>query len=352
MERFVIGTGRCGSTLLSKMLAVSPEMASIFEFFNGLHGTGRFSREEITPDAFWDSITQPHAFITLASSRGYRVDEVDYPFDRPGMRYSRADYLPWILVATLPRLSDDPDRLFDGAKEFVLRQPTKARAEHYTDFFSWLARKSGASMWNERSGSGIDYTGDLADLFPDGRFLHIHREGEEAALSMREHALFRLAVTIVYDLDPEMDLVELLNHVICEPGKPDPLREFLERRPAAEHFGRFWADQLATGFRAVQKLRPEQYREVRFEDLVLSPAETLLEIADFFEMDPDVGGWIPKAASLVRGMPPSRLESLAPEEAERLVTACRTGNRLLDRSDSSRAAGVELRKHSRDRQSP
>lgn len=347
MERFIIGTGRCGSTLLSKMLAVSPEMASIFEFFNGLHGTGRFTSESISAEAFWDAITQPHAFITLATSRGYRVDEVAYPFDRDGMRYGRSDYLPWLLVATLPRLTNDPDRLFDEAKEFVLARPEQPRSKQYTDLFSWLAAKSGATMWNERSGSGIDYTGDLAKIFPEGRFLHIHRAGEEAALSMREHALFRLAVTIVYSLDPDMDLAELLNHVIPEPGAADPLNEFLERRPAAEHFGRFWADQLAFGYRAVQNLRPEQYMEVWFEDLILSPTETLARIAEFFEMDPKVGDWIPKAAALVRGMPPTRLESVAPNEAERLITECRTGNRLLGRSDRQRETSAGLRRHSR-----
>ena len=43
MDRFVVGTGRCGSTLLSRMLGENRSVLSIFEFFNGLDMTRRFS---------------------------------------------------------------------------------------------------------------------------------------------------------------------------------------------------------------------------------------------------------------------------------------------------------------------
>lgn len=345
MERFIVGTGRCGSTLLSKMLAVSPEMVSIFEFFNGLHGTGRFDLDSVTGEDLWHAVTQPHAFVTMATSRGYAVEEVAYPFERPGARFSRSDYLPWLLVATLPRVSDDPDRLFEEAGEFVRAQPEQPRARHYSDLFDWLAAKSGATMWNERSGSGIDYTGNLVKLWPDARFLHLHRAGEEAALSMREHALFRLAISVVFQLDSEVDVATALAHAVPEPGKPDPLAAFFERRPPPEYFGRFWADQLSAGYRAVKNLRPEQYLEVAFEDLVGAPTETLRRIATFFEMDPTVGDWIPKAASMVRSVPPPRLPTLSRDDAERLIAECRTGNRLLERSDRPEVAGPAVRRH-------
>ncbi len=346
MERFIIGTGRCGSTLLSKMLALSPEMASIFEFFNGLHGSGRFTDDPVTGAELWDIITAPHAFVTMVTSRGFPVEEVAYPFDRPGMRYGPSDELPWLLVATLPRLTDDPDRLFDEAHEFTLARPKQPRAQHYRELFGWLASKSGATLWNERSGSGIDYTADLAAIYPEARFLHLHRAGEEAALSMREHAAFRLAVAIVYNLDPELDLATALSHVVPQSGEADPIASFLERRPAPEHFGRFWADQLAVGYRAVKNLRPEQYLEVAFEDLVVSPAQTLGRIAEFFVMDPAADDWISKAAALVRGAPPARLDTLAPREQAAIVAACRTGNQLLGRSEVGRTTGDTVRKHS------
>ena len=48
MDRFIVGTGRCGSTLLSRMLACHPAVCSIFEFFNGLDfdGDGHVSYDD------------------------------------------------------------------------------------------------------------------------------------------------------------------------------------------------------------------------------------------------------------------------------------------------------------------
>ena len=43
MERFVVGTGRCGSTLLSLMLAQHRDVVSLHEFFTGLDWGRRFA---------------------------------------------------------------------------------------------------------------------------------------------------------------------------------------------------------------------------------------------------------------------------------------------------------------------
>jgi hypothetical protein len=48
VDRFIVGTGRCGSTLLSRMLAECPDVLSIFEYFNGIDMARRFAREPIS----------------------------------------------------------------------------------------------------------------------------------------------------------------------------------------------------------------------------------------------------------------------------------------------------------------
>lgn len=330
MDRFIVGTGRCGSTLLSRMLAQSPEMASLFEFFNGLPGN-RFAAGTVGGQDAWEIVSKPHPFVTMVTSRGHRVDEVSYPFDRPGMRYSAHDLVPWLMVATLPRLTDDPDRLFDESRAFLCAQPHRTLPEHYRTYFQWLAEQTGRTMWNERSGGGIEYLPDLARSFPDARFVHLHRAGEETSLSMREHAAFRLAISIVYGLDPEVDLATALAAITPKPGADDPVARMLARRPHAAHFGVFWSDQLVSGYRGVQLLRPEQYVEVSFEDLVDDPPATLRRIAIHFEMDTEIGGWIERAAAMVRGRPADRAGELPALERDRLSEVCRAGNRLLGR---------------------
>jgi putative sulfotransferase len=332
IDRFVVGTGRCGSTLLSRMLAEHPDLLSVFEFFNGLDMTRRFSAEPVDGAAFAELISQEHPFVTMVLSRGYEVEEITYPFG-PKARYQRDDRLPWLLVSTLPRLTDDPDALFDEVVAFARTLPRRHLVEQYRALFDWLARRLGKRCWVERSGSSIDYVGSLHQLFPRARFLHLHRDGHETALSMREHAAYRLAISLLFKLsaDAAPSIAELRR---LEPGgaasAEDPISRMLASRPPVEYFGRYWSQELEHGFAAVEHLDAGRYAEVRFEDLVSAPKGTLRAIADFFELEG--GSWIDRAAALVRGVPPTRFDKLPPEEQERLAEACLRGMRLLRRA--------------------
>ena len=52
MRRFIVGTGRCGSTLLSRMIRENPQVVSLFEYFNGLDVRRRFSKAPMSGAAF------------------------------------------------------------------------------------------------------------------------------------------------------------------------------------------------------------------------------------------------------------------------------------------------------------
>ena len=329
MDRFVVGTGRCGSTLLSRMMAEHPDLLSIFEFFNGLDGTRRFSADPVAGSEFWEIISQPHPFITMITSRGYPVEEITYPF-RETDRFRPTDDIPWLLVTTLGRLHDDPDALLDKTEAFARQQKPQPLGAHYRELFDWLASTCGKTIWNERSGSSIDYIADLARTFPGARFVHIHRSGEEAALSMREHHAFRLAISLVHGLHPDVDIATAIANRTPGDSADDPVRKILESSPDAAYFGRFWNDQLTRGFRQLQFLDAEQYMEIRFEDLITQPTETLERLAAFFEL-PD-RDWISRSAALVRGLPEPRLPKLPAEEQARLVESCLAGNQLLGRA--------------------
>jgi hypothetical protein len=333
MDRFVVGTGRCGSTLLSRMLAQQPSLLSVFEFFNGLEMTKRFSAAPVDGPAFAALLSQEHPIVTMVLSRGYKVEEITYPFDKPGARYTPDQGLPWLLVSTLPRITNDPDALFDEAIAFARALPVQPLAAHYRTLFGWLARRFGRSSWIERSGSSIDYLASLYELFPQARFLHLHRDGPETALSMREHAAYRLAIHFVYekprDMEPSIDELRTL-----ETGRSgdDPITRILESRPPLEYFGGYWSQELQHGMRAAAKLPAEQYMEIRFEDLIRAPQATLLTISEFFELDPNVDSWRDSAAALVRGVPPTRFDKLSPAEQARLAEACLPGMELLGRA--------------------
>ncbi|MGB2693971.1 MAG: sulfotransferase [Dehalococcoidia bacterium] len=332
MDRFIVGTGRCGSTLLSRMMAEHPSVLSVFEFFNGLDMTRRFSPEPMDGAAFATLISQEHPFVTMVLSRGYEVPEITYPFGDHA-RYKRDDRLPWILVSTLPRLTDDPDALFDETVAFASCLPRQQLSLQYRQLFEWLAERLGRTCWIERSGSSIDYVGALDALFPEARFLHLHRDGPETALSMREHHAYRLAISLMFQLstDGEPSIENL--RAIDQPGAPDRsdrISQLLKSRPPVEYFGRYWSQELENGLPVASKLGAERYLDARFEDMVAQPQQTLARIGAFFELD-DGGDWIERAAGLVRGIPPTRFDTLSSAEQESLAEACRPGMRLLGR---------------------
>ena len=340
MQRFVVGTGRCGSTLLSRMLAECPGVASLCEFFNGLDIARRFAPEPISGAAFAELISSEQPMVSAVLRRGYRVEEIAYPFaDESGSpgprgRYVRDDALPWILVALLPRLSDAPDDLFEALQAFAIGLPEAPPRDHYLALFDWLARQTGQRMWIERSGSSIDYAGELIRLYPEARFLHLHREGPEVALSMREHHAYRLPISLIYDapLADGRRVSELPPLDFEAPARTgDTLSLVLAGRPSAEHFGRYWSDQVERGRPCLDVLPAERLLEVSFEALLKDPKPRLREIANFFTLDSQGNGdgWVERAASLIRATPRARLPELDAEERQRLIEACSPGTRLL-----------------------
>ncbi len=330
LNRFIVGTGRCGSTLLSTMLGRNPGLLSLFEYFNGLDGSRRFRAQPMSGSEYRDLICEVHPFLHPVLERGYDVPEVTYPLDDPAFRFDRKTGVPWILAVSVPRLSDDPDALYDEIRAFLEREPERPPAEHAQALFRWLMKRLARSAWVERSAGALDYLGDLERSFPGARFLHIHRRGEEAALSMREHHAYRLAIVLTYQLPPGSgrSSAELRR---AAPGG-DRMSQMIESRPSAEYFGRFWTGQVERGMAAAEKLDHTRFHSVRFEDLVAKPRDLVAEVAEFLALPDPGGAWLAEAAALVRGAPPSRAAQLPPDEASLLREACAPGNALLGRA--------------------
>jgi len=325
----VIGTGRCGSTLLSRMLAQNERVLNVFELFSGIDQFFRFRRDPVDGAELASRLREDHPMLTMVMRRGYEVPEVVYPFGAPGARFARGEPIPWALGIAIPRVTSEPDALFDELLAHVEALPTRTLAVHYREIFEWLMRRLRRSCWIERSGTSIDFLGELHEFFPDARFVHLHRDGREAALSMREYPVLRVAVAVMYGLLGEVEyshdgLVEL------ERSEPAAIDRLLETRPPIELYGRYWSDQIRRGHAALLRLAPGDYLDVRFEDLVARPPETMRRIAEFLEIGAE-DEWIARAAALVRGAPERRYPALAPDEGERLDAACRDAMALLGR---------------------
>jgi hypothetical protein len=318
MERFLVGTGRCGSTLLSTMLAEHDDVVSINEFLSNLDPARRFRPGPVGGDDVADLMGYEQTVANDVLARGYTAPEVRYPFGSPHARHEPGDPVPVLLLSSIPWLGADPDALFADFVAYSRTLPTQPMSDHYRSLFDWLARHAGGSIWVERSGSSVDFLGDLVDLYPDGRFVHLHRDGREAALSMREFPFMRLGMAVIFGLFPDTD------------DEDAAVRHALETPTPLWAAGRYWSDQLLHGMSAVARLDRDQYLEVRFEDLLAEPRPVLEQVARHFELTFD-DMLASRGAALVRGAGPDRFPELTAAEQGELETAVRPGQILLGR---------------------
>ena len=318
--RFVVGTGRCGSTLLTQMLGRHRSMCGLNEVFTGLDWSARFPTEPVSGATVADILGAPNEVIQMVVGKGYDAEEVTYPFDGRGRR-RRGDPLPWILTSTLGHLHDDPDGYWDELAAWMRSRPVMPIAAHYAAFFDRLTRDAGKDAWVERSGSSIDYVGDLLALFPDALVVHIWRTPEEVALSMRRHPFYRLAVQLTYGVMPPG----------VDPDDDDAVVSgWLRGDPPAALYGRYVSDQLAHGEAALSSLPADRLDSVRFERVVADPRRAMTELSDFLELPADPE-FVADAAALVRGSPLPRVGDLASDERADLETACSVGREVLGR---------------------
>lgn len=328
--RFILGTGRCGSTLLSRMLSEHTGVLSLFEWFPGMDFDFRFKAEPVSGAEFAAQLERDHPVLTSVLSRGANVPEVVYPFGAEGMRHSsNTDPIPWALAIPIARMSEQPDLFFEELLATVKALPAQPMVAQHRTIFNWLCEKQGKQLWIERSAGSIEFVSELLTGFPEGRFVHLHRDGRETALSMREYPALRVAVAIMNGLLGNIDFsYQGLSQLMRD--DPEAIDRLLATQPPIELYGQYWSQQVLNGSRALAEIDPTNILDVRFEEMVTKPLETLSSIRDFFELD---GGddWVERGAGLVRGMPRLRFPDLSSDEQEKLNHSCARAMSALDR---------------------
>jgi len=139
----VLNTGRCGSTVLSDVIAEHPGALSISELFSSLPDRDLVERR-LDGAAFWRLLSRRTTVDRMMLRCGIGVDELRYPIDepRPGAaRFARATGLPPPPIAqvTLPHLTDRPDELFDEIGAAAVRRPARPLSDHFRWLFGALA---------------------------------------------------------------------------------------------------------------------------------------------------------------------------------------------------------------------
>ena len=328
----VLSSGRCGSTMLSDMLNLHPDILSISEFFT-FHSMALFSRWRMTGNGMWNVLTRQPQLVRYLLKQDY--EELLYPFDDPGSRFGR-DNVPPVLCVTLPHLTNRYEGLFDELEPVVRNFPSQSPANHCRSLFGWLCERFDRKVWVERSGGSSMYASRLINRFPEAKVINMHRDGRDVALSMFHHHPFRGIAPYIIALqkrryDPfrvEAKHSEFRDSMALRLQPLKYLSRFPIPMPADRleiaHFGAIWSSMVGAAQDFIQNLPPEQVLDVRFDDLQKNAERELRRIIRFVSSDPENEDWVREAAGIPR---PSRSKfaGLDPEERAALTEACRPG---------------------------
>ena len=337
---FVVGTGRTGSTALSRIFRQHPEILSINELFVSAGGIDALPVEALSGDDFWRLLANPNIVFDAMTANGTPLPEFLYP-RLPSRRFSaETTGIPALSLMVLPHLSDDPDALIDSLEPEVTTWPKRPAALHYEALFDLLSARFGGRVVVERSGHSLEWVPQLRETFPHAKFVHMFRDGPDCALSMSRHLGFRTSALLrelvelagvdsAFELTPER-LQKLPPDLAVFAGgfNFDAVRD---RHVPMARFGSMWSEMILEGLGHLDKIPADRRMTLKYEELLASRQSELTRLAEFIGVDPDPE-WLRTGAELLDDSKRGAATQLAPDELAALYESCEPGVAALRES--------------------
>jgi putative sulfotransferase len=303
MERsIIISSGRCGSTMLSDLIADEPDTLSAQEFFMAM--PWRSTGEAMSGEEYWEFMGRPRADVATLFRVGLAPEEVRYP--ATGRWATDLGSMPHVMGITLAKLTDDPDTLYDRLADRVPGFPRQSMVRHHQDFLDVLAELLGRRRWVERSGGSSLIAARLLAGYPSARIVYLTRNWADTARSMSRHPMFQLVQLRTEALNRfGVDPFELA------PGDPvaDEMRPYLPDRIDAERLRERGADpgkfvhlcafMSGQAEQAIADSPPARLLTVAYEDLLLDPVGQLTRVGEFLLFD-DPAAWADEVGARVK----------------------------------------------------
>jgi hypothetical protein len=331
---FIVGSGRCGSTMLSRMLTRHPDVLSVSEFFCTLTpGSADLPLGKVNGQQLWRVLSSPEPSLDGIVRDGLATPELCYPYGRG--RFNVDTGVPRICHMTLPTLTDDPDAMFDKLAAEVPTWPTRSAAEQISALFDYLANLQGCQVVVERTAGSLLFTEWLHRQFSGARFVHAYRDGPDCALSMSTHPGVRLMALMeqagLLDRGPARrsarsamspQLRELLTPPIVM------RRVMAHPAPPLAVYGKLWSRMMISGAAALRRLPPGTWMTMKYEDLLGAPERELTRLAELAGASarPD---WLAASRATVDAGRSGQAARLDPETLAALRAACQPGVQAL-----------------------
>ncbi|WP_461030668.1 sulfotransferase family protein, partial [Streptomyces sparsus] len=296
---FVVGTGRSGSTALSRILRAHPGVLSLNELLASVGadpGRDPVPARPLSGVDFWHLLAEPNEVFDRMIRSGAPLPEFLYPRN-PGRWSAERTGIPALCLMVLPHLSDEPDALLDALEPEVTGWPTRPAADHYRALFRLLGATYGSRAAVERSGYSLGWVPRLRAAFPEARFVHLHRDGPDCAVSMSRHPGYRMIIQLrEITRQAGVDSLSALTakHVAALPphlagllhNRFDPALVLDRPLPVAE-FGRLWSQLVTEGAAALDEVPAGQRTALAYEDLLDHPEPELTRLALHIGVEPD-----------------------------------------------------------------
>ena len=257
MRFFVVGSGRCGSSMLWRMLNLHPNLF-VFRETHWIPKLVELFGEEGAPPADLLEVVDKTRFVD-----GTTVTTVSEELRRS-------------LLALGERVT---------VREFC------------DGLGRGLASEQGKTWWADKTPDYVTYMIVLQGLFPGCRFLHLVRDGRAVVRSMETHPGYRWLASA-----GEISWVPAAYNGY---HTSVPVLESIPRSA----FATLWRRRVRRAQEQAARLVPGTYREVRYEDLLAEPEATLRGLSSFLELEKGEE-WIRSASSIAD---PSRLSRQAGE---------------------------------------
>ena len=330
----IFSAGRSGSTLISDLLDEHPDVVSVSEFFLGLWTSGIHHRDQpIDAPDFCHILRSGLPTQNLLAHLGINIDENRYPFAKQGVRYGATDALPFPLLSALPRLSDDPDALFDTIIAAVQKREGEVAGQHIEAVLKVMSSTPSGKIIVERSGGSLANVSRVFNLMPNLKPIVLLRDGLATALSMSKHPAFRHYIIRIILRNKLGHDPYLSGHLEGAQTLPPALRGMLPEMvtPARFHgikvpiraFGLSWSSAIRNG----QKLLHGSVARIDYEELCEDPDRVLRALTGVLGVDAPTD-WLARATAMVQPQN-TTIQDLTADDLAELTASCRSGNEIL-----------------------